>query len=125
MADLFATGAAWLADQLKEHGSQLVTYVRTPHVIEVSAIVGRKDVLVETSAGALERHEQWDFLISAEDLVIAGNPTLPERGDQVKLPRASHVDVFEVMPLAGEDHWRWSDGYERLMRIHTKFVGTE
>jgi hypothetical protein len=125
MADLFATGAAWLADQLKEHGSQLVTYVRMPHGIEVSAIVGRKDVLVETSAGALERHEQWDFLIAGVDLVLAGNPTLPERGDQIKLPRASHVDVFEVMPLAGEDHWRWSDGYERLMRIHTKFVGTE
>ena len=105
MADLFATGAAWLAEQLVEHGSQLVTYVRMAHEIEVSAIVGRKDVLVETSAGALESHEQWDFLIAAEELVIAGNPTLPERGDQIKLPRASHVDVFEVMPLAGEDHW--------------------
>jgi hypothetical protein len=125
MANLFETGAAFLADQLKEHGSQTVTYTRGADSVEVQAVVGRKDVLVETSAGALERHEQWDFLVAGTDLVLADNVTLPERGDRIKLPRANHTDLFEVMPLAGEDHWRWSDGFERLLRIHTKFVGTE
>ncbi len=125
MTDLLETGAVWLADQLKEHASKLVTYQRGAESVEVQATIGRKEVLVETSAGALERHEQWDFLVAAADLVLAGNTTLPARGDRIKLPRVNHIDVFEVMPLAGEDHWRWSDAFEQMLRIHTKFVGAE
>jgi len=60
-----------------------------PHLIEVQAIVGRKDTPVETNGGALERHEQWGLL------------------------------------MAGEYHWRSSDGYEQLTRTRTRFVGTE
>ena len=58
-----------------------------------------------------------DFLILAADLA----PTFgePEAGDQI----VTDGVVYEVMNLAGQGHWRWSDPHRTTMRIHTKEVG--
>jgi hypothetical protein len=66
-----------------------------------------------------------DFLIHAADLVLAGNPTLPERGDIIRETQGGKVFVYEVMAPGGEPPWRWSDVYRKVLRIHAKQVGVE
>jgi hypothetical protein len=125
MPDLFQSGAAWLADQLLQHAAQDVTYVRGAESVALRATVGRREVLVETSVGIVERHEQWDFLIRTSDLILGGAPVEPQRGDRIKHVRAGVTQVYEVMPLAGEDAFRASDPFGNLWRIHAKHVGVE
>lgn len=125
MPDLLATGAAWLADKLLAHAAQEVTYQRGAEAIKLQSTVGRREVLVETSVGLVERHEQWEFLVRTSDLVIAGVTVEPARGDRIKLVRAGLTHVYEVMPLAGEDAFRPSDPFGNLWRIHAKYVGSE
>ena len=66
-----------------------------------------------------------DFLIRAYDLVMAGQKTLPQSGDQIHFARAEQMMVFEVMALAGQACWRYSDSFGQTLRIHTKQVGAE
>jgi len=60
-----------------------------------------------------------DFLVAAADFT----PTFgePRPGDQV----AADGQVYEVMDLAGQGHWRWSDPHRTTLRIHAKRVGME
>lgn len=125
MPDLLATGAAWLADKLLQHAAQEVTYVRGAESITLPATVGRREVLVETSVGIVERHEQWEFLLRTSDLVYGGVTVEPARGDRIKHVRAGVTHVYEVMPLAGEDAYRPSDPFGNLWRVHAKYIGTE
>lgn len=125
MPDLFQSGAEWLADQLWQHAAQEVTYVRGTEAITLRATVGRREVLVETAVGLVERHEQWDFILRASDLVLSGVPLEPQRGDRIKHIRAGTTHVYEVMPLAGEDVYRASDPFGNLWRVHAKHVGVE
>ena len=45
----------------------------------------------------------------------------PEPGDRI----AAEGAIFEVMSLAGQVHWRWSDPYRSTLRIHTREIGAE
>jgi hypothetical protein len=65
------------------------------------------------------------FLIHAADLVLGGSPTLPERGDLIRETQGTKIFIYEVMAPGKEPPWRWSDVYRKLLRIHTKQVGTE
>jgi len=69
-----------------------------------------------------QRVEARDFLIEAADLEEFGEP---ERGDRVMDTLNGKVELFEVMAPGGEPHFRYSDPYRKVFRIHTKHVGTE
>jgi hypothetical protein len=66
-----------------------------------------------------------DFPIKAADLVLGSAPTLPERGDVIRETQGTKTFIYEVMAPGKEPPWRWSDTYRKLLRIHTKQVGTE
>jgi hypothetical protein len=66
-----------------------------------------------------------DYLIDTADLVLAGEQALPAKGDRIEEIDASKKHTYEVLPLGGEQHWRYSDPYRRTLRIHTKLIGTE
>jgi hypothetical protein len=126
MPDLLRTGSDWLADQLKEHASRLVVYRRGGDEVAVQATVGRTLLKLDDGYGGVRM--EWtdrDFLIHAADLVLAGNPTLPERGDIIRETQGGKVFVYEVMAPGGEPPWRWSDVYRKVLRIHAKQVGVE
>ena len=74
---------------------------------------------VEDEYGVRVGAEVMDFLILAADF----SPTFgePEAGDQI----TSDGTVFEVMSLAGQGQWRWSDPHRTVMRIHAKQVSSE
>jgi len=116
VADLLRQGSQWLAGVLKEHASSPVTYTRGAVELELQATFGRTEYEVEDEYGLRVAAQVADFLIAAADLA----PTFdePEAGDRIVADGA----VFEVMPLAGQGHWRWSDPHRTTMRIHAKQV---
>lgn len=133
MADLLAQSSAWLEKQRHEHRTVPVTYVRGTASVALQATIGRtvfeqRDLSAGQAGdyGVLEKVESRDFLVRAEDLVLEGALTLPERGDEVReKDEGGKVFVYEVMAPGKEPHFRYSDPYRRTLRIHTKHVGTE
>jgi predicted MarR family transcription regulator len=57
--------------------------------------------------------------------VLGGSPTLPERGDLIRETQGAKTFIYEVMAPGKEPPWRWSDVFRKVLRIHTKQVGTE
>jgi len=113
--DLLRDGLNWLEQQRTVHMTSPVTYRRAGQAdAEVQATFGKTDYEVADDYGATIRTHVIDFLILADEL-----------GHE---PQASDVIVtdgrkYEVMDLAGEGAWRWSDPYRTTFRIHTKDTG--
>jgi len=126
MGDLLDDGLAWLAEQLKAHASRTVVYRRGTSEVTVQALVGRTLLKLDDGYGGVRM--EWtdrDFVIAADDLVLGGEKTLPQRGDQVRETVDGQALVYEVLAPGSEPEWRWSDPHRRLLRIHTKQVGEE
>ncbi|HHK41649.1 MAG TPA: hypothetical protein ENJ50_04445 [Planctomycetaceae bacterium] len=125
MADLLETGSNWLQDQRTQHMSRTVTYERGIDTVSLSATVGRTVFEIDDGRGVIQRHEARDFLVLADDLVLAGSKTLPQAGDRVRETQGTTVFVYEVMAPGNEPVWRYSDPYRKTLRIHTKHIRTE
>jgi hypothetical protein len=76
--------------------------------------------LRQAGDGVITHAQERDYLIAADDLVLGGAATLPERGDQIDETIDGATVTFEVLPLAGEAHWRYSDPFRTLLRVHTR-----
>lgn len=114
MADLLAQGAAWLEAQRTKHLTREVIYVRGNDQVMVLATIGRTRFETDDGTAVRVEYTDRDFLIVAADLVLAGQPTDPERGDLIR----DDGREFEVLD------WRHSDPYRLTLRITTKYVGT-
>ncbi len=125
MSDLLQRGSDWLQDQRKQHATREVTYRRGTESVVVKATIGRTLFEQEDGAGVTIRQQVRDYLIDTADLVLAGTPTLPARGDRIEELDAGWKHTYEVLPLGGEQHWRYSDPYRWTLRIHTKLIATE
>ena len=126
MADMLRAGQEWLANQLKAHASSTVVYVRGANQASVSATIGRTLLKLKDGYGGV--HMQWtdrDFLIAPTELILAGLPILPERGDIIRETMNGTTYLYEVMAPGSEPPWRWSDPHRQLLRIHTKQIGIE
>jgi len=119
MTDLLRQGSQWLGSMLGRHAASPVTYRRGETELEVNVTFGRTEYEVEDDYGLRVGTEVTDFLVLGADL----SPTFgePEAGDQIVADGVVH----EVMSLAGQGHWRWSDPHRTTMRIHAKEVGSE
>jgi hypothetical protein len=122
---LLQSGQEWLANQLKVHASSEVTYQRGLNQVQVQAVIGRTLLKLEDGYGGV--HMEWtdrDFLIAPTELILAGLPILPERGDIIRETENGTTYLYEVMAPGNEPPWRWSDPHRQLFRIHTKQIGT-
>jgi hypothetical protein len=125
MTNLLQSGQEWLANQLKVHASSEVTYQRGVNQVQVQAVIGRTLLKLEDGYGGV--HMEWtdrDFLIAPTELILAGLPILPERGDIIRETENGTTYLYEVMAPGNEPPWRWSDPHRQLFRIHTKQIGT-
>lgn len=125
MADLLSKSSAWLEDQRKKHRTVDVTYRRGGDSVAVKATIGRTLFEQDDGAGVTVRVQVRDYLIDTADLVLAEQATLPAKGDRIEEINAGQKHTYEVLPLGGEQHWRYSDPYRRTLRIHTKLIATE
>lgn len=125
MGDMLDRGAAFLDDQRHKHLTRLVTYRRGAEAKEVLATVGKTEFEQADDAGLIHRIESRDFLVRAADMDIGSGRTLPRAGDQVRETVDGTVMVYEVNAPGGQPPFRYSDPYRRVLRIHTKHIGTE
>jgi hypothetical protein len=125
VGNLFDHGAAWLADQLKTHASTEVVYQRGADQVAVQATIGKTEFEVDDGAGIIQRVQSRDYLIQAADLQLAGLVTLPRAGDRIRESVAEKTFVYEVLAPGNQPPYRYSDPFRKLLRIHTKHVGTE
>lgn len=124
--DVLQDGLTWLRDQLKANASQEVIYRRGAEEVTLKAVVGRTLLKLDDGYGGIRM--QWtdrDFLIAAEDLVLAGKKTLPQRGDQIEQTINGIKHIFEVLAPGNEPEWKWCDPHETMIRIHTTKLNEE
>ena len=116
-------GQNWLNNQLQQFASREVVYQREASTLTVQATVGRTLLKLDDGyGGVLLQWTDRDFLIRAEDLVIAGETILPQRGDRVHEVQSGVTYTYEVLAPGKEPVWKWSDLYRSLLRIHTKQI---
>ena len=125
MTDLLENASAWLEEKRTRYASRVVAYARGPQSVEVSATIGKTVFEVDDGYGVLVRYESRDFLLLTADLVIGGEPIVPQRGDRIRETQGSTTFVYEVTAPGKEPAWRYSDPYRKTLRIHTKQVETE
>jgi hypothetical protein len=125
MGDLLDRGSAFLDDQRHKHMSRTVVYQRGTEAKEVLATIGKTEFEQADDAGLIHRVESRDFLVRAADLDLGAGPILPRAGDQVRETVGTQVFVYEVNAPGGQPPFRYSDPYRRVLRIHTKHIGTE
>jgi len=128
MGDMLDRGSAFLDDQRHRHLSRLVLYRRGSDEKEVRATVGKTEFEQADDAGLIHRVESRDFLVRAADMDLGSGPILPRAGDQIRETvggEETSVFVYEVNAPGGQPPWRYSDPYRRVLRVHTKHIGTE
>lgn len=59
--------------------------------------------------------EEWDWLITADALVLDGDETEPMRGDRI----VTDYGEFEVMPRFEPKPYRYTDGTRQVFRVFT------
>ena len=124
MPNLFEAGATWLANQLKAHASAEVTYVRGVDQVPVKATIGKTEFEIDDGSGVIVRIQSRDFLIHTADLVLAGTESLPVAGDLIRETQGANTFVYEVMAPGNEPHYRYSDPFRKLLRVHAKLIGS-
>ena len=122
MANFLRTGSDWLADQHKAHASQSVTYKRGVDTVILAATIGQTLFDVESGEGQHESYEARDYLILAADLVLAAVQVEPQRGDRIDEVVGEITYTYEVMAPGTEPVFRYSDGFRKRLRIHTKLI---
>jgi len=125
MLDLMRWGSDWLEEQRNALMARPVTYVRGNQSIDLPASIGRTIFRLDKGSGATERYEARDYLILSRDLILGGTPTLPLRGDRIREAAGNRIFVYEVLAPGNEPHFKYSDGYRKTLRVHTKLVATE
>ena len=115
----------WLEGMRQKHMVLLVRYSRGTDTAELEATVGKTIFQISRDYGVFERHESRDYVMPAQNLVLAGAEVLPERGDRITETTGDKLYHYEVMAPGTDPCWRWSDPYRKTLRIHTKLVHTE
>jgi len=125
MPNLLEQGASWLADQLKTHASTEVIYQRGANQVAVQATIGKTEFEIDDGSGVIQRFQSRDYLIQTADLQLGGHTTLPVAGDRIRETVGDQTFVYEVLAPGNEPHFRYSDPFRKVLRIHTKLVATE
>jgi hypothetical protein len=125
MPNLLEQGAGWLADQLKTHASTEVIYQRGADQVAVQATIGKTEFEIDDGSGVIQRFQSRDYLIQTADLMLGGAPTLPVAGDRIRETVGDQTLLYEVLAPGNEPHFRYSDPFRKVLRIHSKHVGTE
>lgn len=122
MTDMLRAGLSFLNAQRHAHMSSSVTYARGAFSVVLNATIGKTAFRQTDDYGVIRRYEMRDFIVQASDLVLNTETVLPEPGDKITQTENDIDYVYEVMSPGDEPHYRFSDAYMMVLRIHTKLV---
>lgn len=125
MTDMLESAVVWLDQIRASHLARTVSYTRDWETISILATLATTPYEVVTEEGLTLQAKAVDFIITTTDLVLAAQQTEPQRGDKIRMTVGSRVWVFQVLDLGGEGHFRPSDPFGKMLRIHTKQIGEE
>jgi hypothetical protein len=115
MADILASGAAWLADQLAASAARSVVYYRGNSGAAVYATVGVSRFEAQNSSGITETWESRDYIVKADALPFGE----PQRHDLI-VETLNGSDIrYEVSSPRGVAVFHYGDAYRKTIRIHT------
>jgi len=113
-------GFGWLQQQLHQHAATQITYRRGSESVTITATVGETAYDADDGNGFMVRYVSRDFLVKPSDLSFGGIVSLPVPGDLIEEASGHLKHIFEVMEPPGRPHYKLSDPYHKLYRIHTK-----
>lgn len=120
MSDLMQEGAEWFASVLQSDLSQSVTYKRGSDTVVLLATIGETDREAYDAEGFTVKSKIRDWIVQPSDLVLDAVEITPRRGDQVIHVVGSKTFTWEVLDIGGDKHYRPSDPYGNLIRIHSQ-----
>jgi hypothetical protein len=124
VANLLEDGARWLGRRLQESAGIAGTYARGG--TESNPIVGvaaqHEYEVVDDESGLPTKVIAYDWTFTADELVIAGDPVTPRKGDRWKTTTNGANEVFEVVPIGKRPCFERADTSGVLLVVHTKKV---
>ena len=89
---------------------------------ELTVVLRDPQNLVDlTTGGVAISHQDQDFDITAEELILNGRLATPEHGDRIEV--IDTAETFEVLPRNKDECWRWENRVTRVtIRVLTKLV---
>ncbi len=115
MTNMLAQGNTMLGTALDSHVSQDAVYWRGTQSDDVRITPGATDAETTDEDGVMVQSSIADFIIP-----LAQMTSEPQAGDVIVVGGRK----YEVIDLAGEGPWRWSDRpYNSRYRVHTQDVG--
>lgn len=104
------------------NGGVTILYRRGGEEVELTALPGSTNYESTNADSSLVQVQVRDYLIIAAELILAGEPVLPEREDRIVEEFADGEHTFEVLDIPGQPAWRWSDEQHVRLRVHTKEI---
>lgn len=119
MDRLLGSGAERLAGTIRQTGRQ-ITYWRGGISVTLRATTGRSRFEIDDGYGGVRVvWNDLDFLIPADDLVLDGIRTLPQRQDVIETENGLR---YEVLAPANGPEWEYVDPFQRVLRVHTMAI---
>lgn len=108
-------------DRIRQQAAESVTYSRGALSASLDAVPAMLPAESVDSYGVVIDQSWRDWLIRSQDLILPddSDATLPEVGDRIEQADGA---VWEVLPIEGQRCWRYSDGTNYCLRVHSKLV---
>lgn len=111
-----------LARVLKRTAGETWLYRRGADVCDVTVMIGRSGQAVLAQTGVLLALTENDVLVWREGLILGGETTEPQIGDELERTEAGRTEVWRVLPISDDRGYRASDPYSLWWRVHCKQV---
>lgn len=101
-------------------GGVEIVYSRpsTGDSVTLRVIPGSQVFSVERDGEFIDEAKAREYLVLASELILGGSVVTPERHDLITQDGVA----YRALAIGGEPHWRYSDPYRVVIRIHTKDV---
>lgn len=120
MSNLLATGVAWLHQQRAAYLAKSVTYRRGMSSVTLSdATYGKTQATIAGNEAVDVVSQIDDWIFDPAGLVLDGEATFPQDGDQIIETSGGQSFVFDVRPFENGECWRYTDGTKLAIRVHT------
>ena len=108
-----------LAD-IRAVAGKKVKYARGSDFVWINAARGNTQFSVDEENSFRIEYEEKEFLIGADDLVLAGSVVKPQRGDSITEEYGNKTFTYTVIETTADDVWAWSDAGKSTLRVFTK-----